>query len=46
VQSYGDASLKSQGDQAVTSAFESKVWPEFVKALTNADGPRFAVSAR
>jgi len=42
-QVYGDAALKAQGDAAVASSFESKVWPEFVKVLTAASGPRFAV---
>jgi len=35
--------LKAQGDAAVAAAFEKDVWPEFVKVLTAADGPRFAV---
>lgn len=35
--------LKSQGDAAVAAAFEKQIWPEFVKTVTSADGPRFAV---
>ena len=42
-QTWGEAGLKAQGDAAVAAAFEKQVWPEFVKALTSADGPRFAV---
>lgn len=42
-QVWGEPSLKSQGDAAVAAAFEKSIWPEFVKALVNADGPRFAV---
>lgn len=41
--SYVNADLKAQGDAAVAAAFEKDVWPEFIKALSNADGPRFAV---
>jgi hypothetical protein len=37
-------SLKSNGgDNAVAAAFEKQIWPKFVRALEQADGPRFAV---
>jgi len=40
---YGDAALKGQGDQKIAEQFEKSIWPQFVKTLTAANGPRFAV---
>jgi len=42
-QQYGDAALKAQGDAAIAADFEKKIWSQFVKNLTGASGPRFAV---
>jgi hypothetical protein len=42
-QVWTSADLKAKGDAEATAQFKSVVWPEFVKVLTAADGPRFAV---
>ena len=40
---YGNPEVKALTEGALTDAFKSTVWPEFVKTLTTANGPRFGV---
>lgn len=40
---YGNAEVKALTEGALTDAFKATVWPEFVKTLTTANGPRFGV---
>lgn len=37
------AVLKKEGDAAVARAFEKSIWPAFLSAIEQANGPRFVV---